>query len=203
MNITTGNIQISNSGKIFAGKQIYGDTQTPGFFLGFENGVPKFHVGNSTHYLAFDGTNMALIGDLIVTGNIFANQVTATVSSSFNVQQAALPIGVYTALLGGTINATVGSTIKIDWGLEIRNSGGQAHFVIFRVRRTNDLAVVWQTWSSQGFRINAQEGGLFSFPVINAPGPGTWSYQVEVLNLSSNGTLLPMSGTVIITELKR
>lgn len=67
--ISTGQLQLTGQGKIFAGKSTYGST-AQGFFLGYDGGVPKFNIGsaNDETYMRFDGSNLILSSPIIIDG---------------------------------------------------------------------------------------------------------------------------------------
>ena len=70
--ITTGKIELGPGGQIWSGKNTYGST-SPGFFLGEDGTVPKFHIGgNSTQYLRWTGTQLET-SKLVVNGSIISN----------------------------------------------------------------------------------------------------------------------------------
>lgn len=54
--ITAGNLAMSG-GSIYGGKTTYAST-TAGYWLGFDAGAAKFHIGNSTDKMMWDGTNL-------------------------------------------------------------------------------------------------------------------------------------------------
>ncbi len=52
----SGNLQMT-AGSIYGGKASYAST-VAGYWLGFDGGAPKFHIGNSTDNLKWDGTSL-------------------------------------------------------------------------------------------------------------------------------------------------
>lgn len=50
------------AGTLRSGQTLFSDGQ-PGYFLGVEDGVAKFSVGNSMNYLSWDGTSLTLSGN--------------------------------------------------------------------------------------------------------------------------------------------
>jgi len=68
-NTITG-AQIVSTGGMYGGKSTY-SSDSPGFYLGSDSGTYKFKIGkDSTHYLSYDGTSLALMGGNISAGSI-------------------------------------------------------------------------------------------------------------------------------------
>ena len=64
-NITTGVINLGNDSgmAIRQGKNSY-SSNTTGFWLGNDSGTPKFHIGTSSNFLKFTGSNLEVAGTL-------------------------------------------------------------------------------------------------------------------------------------------
>jgi hypothetical protein len=71
------------SGSQQQGKTTF-DNTVPGFILGFDpvDGFAKFYIGNASHYLNWDGSNLTVTGNLVVTS---INIPDLTTASSFHV----------------------------------------------------------------------------------------------------------------------
>lgn len=69
MNLTTGNLQVSNTGKIFGGKTNF-NTAAAGFFLGRDGGTHKFRIGNADNStsMTYDGSQLEIRGG-VITGD--------------------------------------------------------------------------------------------------------------------------------------
>jgi hypothetical protein len=79
--IAQGGIRMNQGGSIRGGQSAY-NTGT-GFFLGYVDGTPtgkyKFSIGNAgNNSLAFDGTNLAVTGDITATSGTFTGTVNAS-----------------------------------------------------------------------------------------------------------------------------
>jgi hypothetical protein len=68
MVITSGGLTLSSGGSIKGGKTTYGSGS--GFFLGYVSSSYRFDIGDSTHYLRWDGSSMSFQGNITGTGNI-------------------------------------------------------------------------------------------------------------------------------------
>lgn len=73
--IEAAGLNVGNSGSIRGGQTDYA-TGT-GFFLGYSGGAYKLSIGTATKYLRFDGSDISIGGDVVATGNIKAQAITA------------------------------------------------------------------------------------------------------------------------------
>ena len=103
--ITSGYLQISSTGKVYSGKTTYADS-TAGWWLGSDSGTPKFHIGNSTKSMTWDGSALTVTGEIISTSNISANTIAVPSVSTFS----------DTAITAGGSEYTVGTTSFITVG---------------------------------------------------------------------------------------
>lgn len=77
--INAGNITLDHAGFIQGGASNY--LTDAGFWMGFHSGAYKLSVGNPNgKYIAWDGAQLTLGGDLVATGNIKAGGISTTVS---------------------------------------------------------------------------------------------------------------------------
>lgn len=105
--LTAGGVTLNTAASVKSGKTTYAST-TAGFFLGSDSGTPKFHIGNSSNWLKWDGTNLTL------NGAIGVGDVTST----------ALQSGV--TITGGGVTLSAGGSFK-STGLTSENvTGGTA-----------------------------------------------------------------------------
>jgi hypothetical protein len=75
--VTQGGITMNQGGSIKGGQSAY-NTGT-GFFLGYDSSAYKFSIGNSSNEaLTFDGTNLAVTGDITATSGTFTGTVNAS-----------------------------------------------------------------------------------------------------------------------------
>jgi hypothetical protein len=75
--VTQGGITMNQGGSIKGGQSGY-NTGT-GFFLGYDSSAYKFSIGNaSNEALTFDGTNLAVTGDITATSGTFTGTVNAS-----------------------------------------------------------------------------------------------------------------------------
>ena len=85
-------------------KDSYGDT-TAGFWLGMDSGTPKFNIGDATHSLKWDGTDLIINGDQGTLG---------TSTQYFDIANGELRIG-----------TDADDYVEIDdYGIELQKSGG-------------------------------------------------------------------------------
>lgn len=71
-----GSVTVSSGGSVRQGKSSYADT-TAGFWLGNDAGTPKFHIGNSSAFLKWDGSaltvqNPTTTGAVAVGGTVYS-----------------------------------------------------------------------------------------------------------------------------------
>jgi hypothetical protein len=77
-------IVLGTAGAIYTtGKTSYADTDA-GIWVGYDTSAYKLNIGTSTQYVKFDGTNMVLSDDIIVTSHITDDNVTRMWSSFVN-----------------------------------------------------------------------------------------------------------------------
>ena len=97
--VTQGGITMNQGGSIKGGQSAY-NTGT-GFFLGYDSSAYKFSIGNaSNEALTFDGTNLAVTGDITATSGTF----TGTVNASAGEFTGSVSIGNTGAIYGGTMD---------------------------------------------------------------------------------------------------
>lgn len=65
--ITAGNITLNTSGFIRSSGKTYGDA-VAGFWMGYNVDKYKLHIGTNTEYLKWDGSNLNIKGDIVITG---------------------------------------------------------------------------------------------------------------------------------------
>jgi len=79
--VTQGGITMNQGGSIKGGQSGY-NTGT-GFFLGYDSSAYKFSIGNSSgEALTFDGTNLAVTGDITATSGTFTGSVSVSNTGS-------------------------------------------------------------------------------------------------------------------------
>lgn len=125
-----GNVEITYGGALRSGQWAY--NAGTGFWLGSDAGVPKFSIGNPTgNNLRWDGSALHIDGDLIGTGNIKANAVSASASGVLNAAMNLHPS-----------NATDPVTLYVD-------SGGAPIFI--NASYSTDAAVAYNNTESGQF----------------------------------------------------
>jgi hypothetical protein len=104
--ITKGGITLSSTGSIKAGQTSY-NAGSSGFFLGADNGTPKFSIGNPTgNRVTWDGSALNVIGSLTGSSGTFG---TVTISSS-GISSTNFSIDSFgNAVFKGDISATSGT----------------------------------------------------------------------------------------------
>ena len=76
--VTGGGINLSSgTAAIRSGKTSYASTAN-GFWVGIDSGTPKFHFGGSTKNIKWTGSDLVLNGEVVETGNIAPNSITAS-----------------------------------------------------------------------------------------------------------------------------
>lgn len=120
-NVLIGDMRVSTNGKLRSGKTDYG--YGTGYLLEYNDGTPRFDVGNSTKYLRWTGTDLLIGGDIIATGNIKAGNITKQwyTQSTLNMS---LPVGTLVTI--GTVPVTQsysGSQIIISCTFVLFKSG--------------------------------------------------------------------------------
>ena len=170
------------------GKTYASDT-TSGFYLGNEGGVSKFHIGDSSKSLFWNGSALNLNGDLIATGNINANAVTqvssAYTAGSVNVPESQLYTmqSLVVASQGGQIIIWAGyaaNYIDIDYGVSTT------------VRLYRDETLLLST---------ANYGFIGSVPsIIDTPGSGNFTYYLKAYYAFN---LQVSNRSIVILETKR
>ena len=65
--ITAGTITLNTTGFIRSVGKEYGGA-TAGFWMGYAGGAYKFHIGTQTKYLKWDGANLDVKGNIVITG---------------------------------------------------------------------------------------------------------------------------------------
>lgn len=102
--VTAGNFTLDTTGYIAAGATGYG--VGTGIWMGYSGGAYKFFVGNATRYIAWDGTNFTVAGDIIATGNIQAASITTDrLVGNAVTASAAAGSGTASTISAGTIDA--------------------------------------------------------------------------------------------------
>lgn len=65
--LTAGDITLDSSGFICSSGKTYGGA-TAGFWMGYNVDKYKVHIGTNTEYLKWDGSNLNIKGDIVITG---------------------------------------------------------------------------------------------------------------------------------------
>jgi hypothetical protein len=200
MNITTGNLQVSSSGKIYSGKSTYGST-TAGFFLGMDGGIPKLNIGDASKYVKWDGSVLQIGGDVIATGNIIANAVTGVVANTQGVTAFNASPN-WTVLASATITTT-GAPVDISSMCEIENiSSNNTYWYRVRLRRDADTLL-----ASAGTRgLYAPQQSVFQIPYMwyDVVGAGTYTYTFEANSFGNVNTAFRSNfGYMRLMEIKR
>ena len=171
--ITAGNMTLNSSGFVrTSGKDNYADT-TPGFFLGYDGGAYKLNIGSSTKYLKWDGSDLSIGGDVIVTGNIQNNAITVPVSA-YVAGTINCPLYASTTVVSVQIT-THGSPVYINWscaGVTTDGSSGKTAAKLFRgttLLQTTTGLVVWA----------AGQWSLYNGGGVDTPGAGTYTYTLR------------------------
>lgn len=88
-NITTGVINLGNASgmAIRQGKTSY-SSNTTGFWLGNDSGTPKFHIGTSSNFLKFTGSNLEVAGTLKMVSGGSTTTLTNTNTLNSNTTDA-------------------------------------------------------------------------------------------------------------------
>ena len=117
-NLTVGStFTMNSSGKLYSsGKTDYGNA-TAGFFLGYSGGQYKFHLGNNTNYVKWDGSTLSINGNL----NISSSEVSG-LSDAATTAISTIRAGVTKANVG-LGNVDNDSTATIRGGISIAANG--------------------------------------------------------------------------------
>ena len=112
----------TDKGSIYGGKASANDT-APGYFIGYENSTPEFHVGNSSKSIHWDGTDLSLNGGLIFNGNIVDGEVLRAVSY-FSETVIAPPFinpdySWASSVVASVTISPLGSPVLINWNAHI------------------------------------------------------------------------------------
>jgi hypothetical protein len=72
--LLNGKVVLYDSGYVRSGKETFTDPEG-GFWLGKQSGTGKFHVGDTTKYLKWDGTALTLVGSFYATDTTLKKSV--------------------------------------------------------------------------------------------------------------------------------
>ncbi len=146
------------SGGYFNQGKTTASSTTAGFFLGNEGGVSKFHIGNTTNSLFWNGTSLVVRGDIEATtlkantvmvntinitdnavsevGNTFSDVLfnTSVVTSTGNFWYD-LPGAAVAVDATGTLASATGVTVKVDVNIDFDEAGGEDDVFYVRVVR--------------------------------------------------------------------
>lgn len=125
---TSGGITLSSGGAIKGGQTAY-DTGN-GFFLGYTGGAYKFSVGNSSgNKFTWDGSTLAVVGDISGSNGAFSGTITAanisagnwnnaiTYGGTFRVDNLSVSDGSFGDLSTGTVATnTIDASSTFKWG---------------------------------------------------------------------------------------
>lgn len=107
--ITTGGLQLDGSSAfVRAGKSSFADTAT-GVWLGRDSSVGKLHVGSSSNYVKFDGTDLVVAVDKLGSGASNGGSNSVAIGSNSNAS------GGSSVALGHLATASGGSTVSIGY----------------------------------------------------------------------------------------
>lgn len=74
LRIKGGGLDVGTDGYVRGGKTSYADT-TAGFFLGYDSSAYKLKIGTSTKYITWNGSDLSITGNAIISGSLVADQI--------------------------------------------------------------------------------------------------------------------------------
>jgi hypothetical protein len=179
-----------------------------GFFLGYESGAYKLFVGNPVaKYLAWDGSDLILNGQVVNTANMFANAVTkgASATSASSVSCVFDGASQFRIELGPVSVTTQGNPVdiiaEITWHAVYPS---RVPFVLAVVQDGSEVGFVTlhAVWDGSGVESGSQvAGGNDLIIVRTTPGAGTHSYTLRLR--SSCTSFTANRRAIVITERRR
>jgi len=188
---------------IRAGKTDFTNTES-GFILGIDDSDSdraKFYIGDSSKYLNWNGTELTIGGDIIVTGNLVANAVTTT-SSSYNGNDISCPAdNTAETVLSCEITVT-GGKVLVTGGIQARaTTAGAVLIGILLLYRgvTQITAISFVHGGHAGIYTNC------SVPLsyLDNPDAGTYTYSLAVYAWSGEDAVIASSRSLVLLEIKR
>lgn len=181
--ITAGSLALNwSGGAVYSGKTSYGGT-SPGFWLGNNAGTPSFDIGNSTNYIRWDGSSLAVGGNIIASGNIQSGAVStqARFSNRFEVYLSGNYVWGTIAVV--TITVAAGQTVEIATSFEA-SLGNDANLISIRVARGTTIIYGYpEIGSTLSSRCRPEYYANIWAPntitLYDEPGAGTFSYYMQ------------------------
>ena len=155
-NLTVGStFTMNSSGKMYSsGKTDYGNA-TAGFFLGYSGGAYKFHLGNNTNYVKWDGSTLSINGTL----NITASEVSG-LSDAATTDVSTIRSGTTKANVGlGNLNNPSTSTTPIAAG-DVNGNVTSISGGVIQTGTLNASAIIASTLTLESLNDVAIAGGV-------------------------------------------
>ena len=171
-------LEINSGGDIFSGKATAASTTT-GFFLGVEENVPKFNVGDGTKYMRWLGSTLEVGGEIVATENIEDNAVTST--SSYYIDGEITLSTTYQTIISAPsaiMGVTSGDQVLI-WFNAIQSAGERnSPDITYRLYVGGELE--YTSWPMKDYK---------SFVVvITAPSTGNLALSVQAISAATDTT---------------
>ena len=179
--VNTGGLTVSDYIKAGSSPAVSGTSMTgTGFTL---NSGGTFAIGNSSRNLSFNGSQMTMNGDLVVTGNIQANNVSRVYSAAGSAYTIiAQPSSPLVQVSSVSIPSSSTGAMIIFCASYINNQTSTAAFSGFAIKRDNSYITNITGYQSTIFtnRNSAGNQSIISRTIFdNAATTGTHSYQVD------------------------
>lgn len=177
LTVTGGGITLSSGGAIKGGQTDYA-TGT-GFFLGYSGSAYKFSIGSSTKYITWDGSTLAVGGDIIATGNIAANAATQVYAAFTATQVEFASANEVTVQTTSSVNipaAATGAVVVVSASVEFDmiTSFGNVCTVTVKIKRASTvLGTYYVTLTTPNV------GTMFNATLTDTPGSkGDYNYTI-------------------------
>jgi hypothetical protein len=177
LTVTGGGITLSSGGAIKGGQTDYA-TGT-GFFLGYSGSKYKFSIGSSTKYITWDGSTLAVGGDIIATGNIAANAATQVYAAFTATQVEFASANEVTVQTTSSVNipaAATGAVVVVSASVEFDKitSFGNVCTVTVKIKRASTvLGTYYVTLTTPNV------GTMFNATLTDTPGSkGDYDYTI-------------------------
>ncbi|OQB44666.1 MAG: hypothetical protein BWY01_01727 [Synergistetes bacterium ADurb.Bin155] len=177
LTVTGGGITLSSGGAIKGGQTDYA-TGT-GFFLGYSGSAYKFSIGSSTKYITWDGSTLAVGGDIIATGNIAANAATQVYAAFTATQVEFASANEVTVQTTSSVNipaAATGAVVVVSASVEFDKitSFGNVCTVTVKIKRASTvLGTYYVTLTTPNV------GTMFNATLTDTPGSkGDYDYTI-------------------------
>jgi len=177
LTVTGGGITLSSGGAIKGGQTDYA-TGT-GFFLGYSGSAYKFSIGSSTKYIKWDGSTLAVGGDIIATGNIADNaatQVYVAFTATLVAFASANEVTVQTVSDVNIPSTSTSAVVVINASLSLSEATpglGNVCVVTVRVKRGAS------TLATYSVRLSSYNSSQFNAMLTDTPGSaGDYDYTI-------------------------